>query len=491
MLVEIRPADRLRGKHAVALTAALAPVLDTVTGDDAEVRLDRLRVVADWVQYRHSFHGPVELRPVVGGPQLELALDLRRSTAAGPDATATAVAVALRAHRTGGAGRGHVTIEEWGPTRRSRIWDFNALYWQHLRRWEEATGRGYESALPGGRSDARDVAPVRETITQLFAVWDALAARRALPEQLYVVELGVGNGGQARTWLDTFVELDRAHGRDYHRRLQYLMCDYSPHVLELARAEVSHHASRVSSFVLDATRPMLSLGFLRFSVFLVYVSNVYDNLPTDEIATIGQREHLVESRAYLSAVAAAEIAGRVGVDPAELGGLVEKLLRLGPELLAEAAPRHFPDVAAAVGFWRACWSALRLQERYVPLDGLDTYRIAPGISGELLRPLVATGGDVRMHVSNGAALSFAETLPLLHPYGRLQCHDIVVTDPHQYRTGFRGPGKYDGSLVNWVNGPLLAHLGARKGFDVVFAPFASSRGDRASNVVTMTAAVRD
>jgi len=504
VLVEIRPTARLRGKNALDLTAALTPVLDTLTaeaagGDGAPdagaagagapiIDLSRLRVVVDWIQYRNNFRAPVELRPVVGGNQLELALDLRRTAQADADQVATDVGTALRAHRTGGGSRDHVTLEEWGPTRRSRIWDFNVLYWQHLRRWEEATGLGYESALPGGQSEALDVAPVRQTITELFAIWDSLAERRALPEELYVVELGVGNGGQARTWLDTFMEMDRTHGRDYHRRLHYLMCDYSPHVLELARAAVSEHGSRVSSFVLDAMRPMTSLAFLRFKVFLVYIANVYDNLPTDEIATIGQREHLVESRAYLPVAAAAAIARSVATPPAELGGLVDKLLRLGPELLAEAAPQHFPGgVAAAVDFWRECWQALRLQERYVPLHGLDTYPIAPGISGELLRPLLATGGDIRMHVSNGAATSFAETLPLLHPYGSLQCHDIIATDPHQYRIGFRGPGKYDGSVVNWVNGPLLAHIGARKGFDVTFAPFRRA----GSNITTMTAGVRD
>ena len=60
-----------------------------------------------------------------------------------------------------------------------------------------------------------------------------------------------------------------------------------------------------------------------------------------------------------------------------------------------------------------------------------------------------------MHVSNGALASFTGTLPLLHPFGRLQCHDLFLTARPQYRTGFYGPGKYDGSVVNWVNGPLL------------------------------------
>jgi hypothetical protein len=492
MLVEIRPTARLRGENAVDLTAALGPVFGSLTagnGAAPPTDLSRLRVVADWVQYRENFRTPVALRPVVGSDTVELALDLRGIASAAPGDIASRVTAALYSEcgdDAGRPGRG-LLLEDWRPTSRSLIWSFNSLYWQHLRRWEEATGHGYESALPGGRSDARHLGPVREAIAGLFATWDSLAERRALPEELYVVELGVGNGNQASTWLDTFAEMDREHGRDYYRRLHYLMCDYSPHVLELARAAVRGHAEHVSSLVLDALRPMTSLSFLRFKVFFVYISNVYDNLPTDEIATIGQREHLVETRAYLPEADATAIAARLHTSPDALAGLVEKLLRLGPELLAEAAPQQFPDVPAAVGLWRACWQAVKLQERYVPLHGLDTYEIAQGINGELLRPLLAGGGDVRLHVSNGAATSFAETVPLLHPYGRLHCHDLFVTDPQQYRTGFRGPGKYDGSVVNWVNGPLLAHLGARKGFDVAFAPFQRS----GSNIVTMTADVRD
>ena len=51
VLVEIRPAARLRGKNAIDLAAALTPALGAVIADD-EVDLSRLRVTADWVQYR-------------------------------------------------------------------------------------------------------------------------------------------------------------------------------------------------------------------------------------------------------------------------------------------------------------------------------------------------------------------------------------------------------------------------------------------------------
>ncbi|MGH3811122.1 MAG: hypothetical protein ACRDUV_01535, partial [Pseudonocardiaceae bacterium] len=378
-----------------------------------------------------------------------------------------------------------VYLEEWTPEATSLIWRFNELYWRALSLWEEATGREYEQALPGGESDARNRDAVREIITGLFTLWDSLGERNALPEELYVIELGVGNGGQAKTWLDEFVELDRDHGRDYYRRLHYLMCDYSPHVLELARAAVADH---VSSFVLDATQPRTALGFLRYKVFLVYISNVYDNLPTDEVAQIGGHTYIVQSRAYLPLDAAAEIGQLVSTPPDGVPELIRKLLRLGPALLAEAAPAHFPSVEVAVEFWRRTWAALRLEERYQPLTGLDLYQIAPTVSGEMLRPLLESGADIRMHVNNGAVASFVDTIPLLHPYGRLICHDLFVTDVHAYRTGFRGPGKYDGSIVNWLNGPLLAHLGRRKGFDVDYQRFAHRTG---TNIITMTAQVRD
>jgi hypothetical protein len=325
-------------------------------------------------------------------------------------------------------------------------------------------------------------------IGELLGVWDELDARHALPEELYIVELGVGNGSQARTWLDTFAALDHAHGREYYRRLHYLMGDYSAHVLERARQAVAHHGDRVNGLVLDATRPLLTLGFLRGKAFCVYISNVYDNLPTDELASIGGRPYLVEVRAYLRDEDVSRIAARHGVPDGALAGLIERLLRLGPDLLAEAAPETFAGADPVVALWHDAWRALRLQERYVPLEGLDVYRVSPSLTGEILRPLMGSSGDIRMHASNGALASFEGTLPLLHPFGRLLCHDLFLIEPAQYHAGFYGPGKYDGSVVNWVNGPLLQLIGNRRGFDVQIAPFGAHPG---SNVKTLTAQVRD
>ncbi len=493
MLVDVRPTAKLRGDKPLDLSASIEPVLSALCEDSVD--LTRLRVVFDWIQYRANFRDVVDVRAIlpakgtsdvpavdaISDDQMEIAVDLRRSG----EAPLKAATLAAIAERNGSGTR--VFLESWRPTTESLIWDFNRLYWQALDLWEQATGRMYESALPGGASDARDIETVRDLIREMFAAWDRLAARNALPDELYVIELGVGNGNQAKTWLDEFLVVEAELGRDYYRRLHYLMCDYSPHVLELARSTVSAHAHHVSSFVLDATRPTTALAFLKYKVFLVYISNVYDNLPTDEVARIGGRSYLVQTRAYLPGIVASGIAADFSMDLSSLPSIIEKLLRLGPAVLTDALPVQFATVGSAVEFWRRTWDGIRLQERYAPLAGLDLYQIAPGISGELLRPHLEAGGDIRMHVNNGALASFVDTLPLLHPYGRLLNHDLFVSDTDRYRTGFLGPGKYDGSVVNWINGPLLAHVGSRMGFDVTFAPFRR----QGANIVTMTAQVRD
>ncbi len=499
MRIEVRPVARLRADPA-ATTAAIADVLRAL--GDGPADLSTLRVVCDWIQYSSSFREAADLRPILAGPPppgsaepaaevaLELAVDLRR--AAGSDLGGQVRALLAARDRELSSGRPAparpVPLEPWGPGTASCIWRFNALYWQALSHWEQFTGREYERALPGGTSDARNTTAVRDLILELFKIWDDLDARGALPAELYVVELGVGNGGQARTWLDEFVALSRAHSRDYYRRLHYLMGDYSPHVLGRARQAVAHHGEHVTALVVDATRPAESLGFLRGRAFLVYISNVYDNLPTDEVARIGGRSYQVETRAVLPAAAARRIARQCSARVAAVPDLIARLLRLGPELLCDALPQHFGEPPAALDFWRQAWTALRLQDRYVPIEGLDSYRIGPDLTGEMLRSQLETGGDIRIHVNNGALTSFADTLPLLHPFGRLTCHDLFVSDVGDYLSRFHGPGKYDGSVVNWVNGPLLRHVGGRAGFEVRITPFAQRPS---ANVSTLTAAVRE
>src|SRR5262249_22290566 len=149
------------------------------------------------------------------------------------------------------------------------------------------------------------------------------------------------------------------------------------------------------------------------------------------------RLYLVEARSYVTGETARALAGEYDLAAADLPHMVRRLLEVGPEVIG--------DRARGAAFWRAVWGALRLEERLVALDDLAQAPLPPGLDQSHLEELLGEApADVRFHLSRGAAESFVNTLPLLHPRGYLQVQDIFVTSMDEYRQGFRGPGKLDG-----------------------------------------------
>src|SRR5581483_200133 len=136
VVIEVRAApERLRGPKALDVAPVLGSVLRAARESSAALDLSRLRVVCDWVQYRHNFREPVAARPILPSaieaarasrngaeapapaPACELALDLRRT--AGLENLDAMVAAALR---DGGASTGRVYLEDWTHGSRSCIW---------------------------------------------------------------------------------------------------------------------------------------------------------------------------------------------------------------------------------------------------------------------------------------------------------------------------------------------------------------------------------
>jgi hypothetical protein len=215
-----------------------------------------------------------------------------------------------------------------------------------------------------------------------------------LPDEIHVLELGVGNGAQARVWLDTFKAICDARGLDYLDRLRYVMADYSPDVLATARRMVEPYRDEVTHIDVDFRRPLAALADLRGRVLFAHACNVHDNLPTDEVMRVGDRGYEPLVRAHLDSVRVSAVRVTPSVD-----------LDLG-------------DVLARLPEW------------------------------------------TRVHLSSVAVESLAQTLELLHPEGVLQLQDLFVRDLGQY-SSFRGPGKVEGSIVNWLNGPLFQMVGER------------------------------
>ncbi len=240
---------------------------------------------------------------------------------------------------------------------------------------------------------------------------------------------------------------------------------------------VKNHLELCSFIALDALDPIKTLSFLRHKVLHVHSSNMYDNLPDEEIVWRNNQVYWVHVRAYLPAADVARIGSECGVPVSDFPRTAKRLLEVGADAL--------PDRAKAMIFWQEVWKSMRLEEQLVDIVDLPDSPFPAGLTAAHMEDILRNApNDLRLHLSSGALESFRNTLPLLHPRGYLQVQDIFVTDMNDYFMGFHGPGKLDGSIVNWVNGPLLREVAARAGYDLHFAPFHYRPGSKTSILYT-------
>jgi hypothetical protein len=318
---------------------------------------------------------------------------------------------------------------------------------------------------------------VADGVADFWTLLKDLEKQNQLPAEIFALEIGVGMGTRCGLWLDRFRALDRERGTNFYSRLRFLLGDYALATLERSRPAVQGHLDLCSFIVLDALNPIRSLSFLRHKILHIHLTNVYDNLPDEEIVRRDGRLYLVQVRAYLPKLAALQIAEAAGIPKEEIEKTVERLLSVGPDCLA--------DRAQGVRFWQEVWKALRLEERLVCLEDLPAMALPEGLDIPRLEEILQDApADLRLHLSAGAMESFRNTLPLLHPRGYLQVQDIFISDLNDYRMGFYGPGKLDGSIVNWVNGVLLREVAERAGYDLHLAPFRYRAGSKTSILYT-------
>jgi hypothetical protein len=440
----------------------------------------RLHVHLDWIQYRQNFREPVLFTRSTNdrgenSSLMEVRIDTRQ-----------VLPGSLREFVKRGFGTlgsevkqdpERVYLEDFRSFRSSIAWDFNRLYWHRLKDWEQATGRGYEEALPTGKSDANHPGAIADSVADFWTLLRDLDGQKKLPAELFVLEIGVGMGIRAGLWLDRFRALDEERGTNFFPRVRFLLGDYSLATLERSKPSVRNHLDLCSFIVLDALDPNKTLAFLRHKILHIHLTNVYDNLPDEEVVRRDGRLYCVQVRAYLPSTEAVRIAAACDVPLSDMGRTVERLLEVGPECL--------PERSRGVTFWREVWKALRLEERMVGVEEVSDLSFPEGLDPDRLDDILKDApSDGRFHLSTGALESFRNTIPLLHPGGYMQVQDIFVTRLSDYRMGFHGPGKLDGSIVNWVNGVLLREIAERAGYDVHFAPFNYRKGSRTSVLYT-------
>ena len=474
--------NHTRRDSAAASTSEIVNTFLTLLeeGHLSAAEFARLQIYMDWLQYKQNFREPVSVMQIAAGEGgqsggMEVRIDSRQVL---PGCLRQLVQKAIKPSTTeSGTAPGRIYLEDFRSLRSSIVWDFNQLYWQRLKDWELATGKSYERALPGGASDGHHPQAIEDSARDFWKLLKDLETRNQLPPEIFVLEIGVGLAMRAGMWLDRFWALDQANGTNYYPHIRFLLGDYSLSTLERSRPAVKKHIDLCSFIALDALDPTKALSFLRHKILHVHSSNMYDNLPDEEIVWRDNRLHWVEVRAYIPRVDAARIASACSIAISEVPRTIKRLLEVGADAL--------PERDTGMTFWMEVWKAIRLEEKLVDAVDLPEVSLPAGLSYQQMEDILKDApGDLRFHLSSGALESFRNTLPLLHPRGYLQVQDIFVTDLNEYCMGFYGPGKLDGSIVNWVNGALLREVAHRAGYDLHFAPFLYRQGSKTSTLYT-------
>src|SRR5579872_129186 len=308
-----------------------------------------------------------------------------------------------------------------------------------------------------------------DSVVEFWSLLHDIEERRQLPAEILILEIGVGTGTRCGMFVNLFHKLDEQRGTHYYPRLRVLMGDYSLETLDMSRPAVKEHIHLCSFLALDALNPLKTLSFLRHKILYIHSTNMYDNLTAEEMLRRDGRLFYVHVRAYIPMTDAARIAEKFKIPVESIRGHIDKLLSIGPDAMGERA--------CGMSFWQEVWAAIRLEEKLVAIEELPDLALPNGLDMVKLEGILdESPGDVRFHLSSGALESFVNTIPLLHPRGYLQVQDIFVTDLNDYRVGFHGPGKLDGSIVNWVNGALLKGVAERTGYDLHFAPYRYRQG---------------
>jgi hypothetical protein len=458
-------------------TAATQAVIEAVYSMVAEGHLDkgqfaRLQFELDWIQYKQNFREVVTATRGFSNcgeeaPLMDIHVDTRQVL---PERLPLELTRAL-------ATQTQVFIEDFKSMRQSIVWEFNRFYWRHLLAWEAATGKGYDQALPGGGSDGHNPLAIADDVEEFLDLLTDLRAKNQLPPEVNLLEIGVGSGSRCAQWLDQFQAADAKRGTEFYPLIRFHMGDYSNDTLDKARPAVAKHIEQCRFIPMDAMNPIKALPQLRHKVLQVHLTNVYDNLPDEEVVRRDGKLYFVQVRAYVPQVEAQRLGEKYGIELPEFRGRVLRMIAEGFD--------SFGGAERGVPFWQELWAAMRLEERLVRLEDLAEYPFPEGLdAGKLEDIMNGAPTDFRFHLSSGALESFIRTLPLLHPRGYLQIFDIFVTDLAQYRTGFFGPGKLDGSLLNWVNGALLKEVAQREGYDVHFRPFQYRKDTKTSILYT-------
>ena len=258
--------------------------------------------------------------------------------------------------------------------------------------------------------------------------------------------------------------------------VEYLLADVSPVALERARQRLGDRRGQVTIRYLQLDLQQYRYAGLmpyRGRILTIHLTNMLDNLAGERLARVNGHHYLLHVQLYLPGAALRSLAAAYRLRPGQVAAAPAAIPTTGVE-------RFLDEMRTLLGggedrlmrFWYDLYgnpalpgSGLKLLERLVEIPNLTRSEALPhelfgigrlprahAVLGELLE---AAGSDVWLPLSERAIIGCLRLFALLHPAGALEITDILLHEPVTHYAAYAGPAKYDGSVVEWVNGGLL------------------------------------
>jgi 5,10-methylenetetrahydrofolate reductase len=324
--------------------------------------------------------------------------------------------------------------KEFVPQHQSIIWYFNKIFWDHLDPFMRTLGKDYKKSI-GGTADSNTL------LTQYSVKEFAQQIKKTKLVNPTYVELGAASCAWAKEFITEF------KNEPTNENFVYVFYDFSLEVLARTKQEMGENFLGIQIEYICSDQPIPG------DILRIHATNIYDNLPYDRYVLDHKNLFEVYLKTYISKENLEQLLEKFtdnSVTRKRIFNLVsnfsyktKKYLNSVETFLIEL--RKILPESNFYNFWQDFWNAIKFEEKNIP--HVKNQRIE-----KLFKHL--ENEKIEFSYSTEAERDILKKINLLAKGGTLEIIDIVTTKVEDYKN-FLGPVKYDASLANYLNGPLL------------------------------------
>lgn len=288
---------------------------------------------------------------------------------------------------------------------KSKIWDWNQKFWEHLDSFMSAQNKSYHKSI-GGSADSNENL-VKYSANKFYQ------KHKDANQEINYLEMGAAGIEWAKMFLQ---EIQNNGGLN---NLNYIFTDYSEKALRLAEQNLGdkYLNTKITYIHLNDTSTKTFFQNYKDKINQIHATNIYDNFPADRVLFQNNKIYKVLVRAFVNS----------------------------------NNKNIFENYWNDYRLWQQTWNEIKFEETYTEITQEGEKEKA---EFEFFSKLNPSNLGLEMNVSTQVNKNIQRNFELLNTNGMLEIIDIIAVNMEKYKE-FLGPVKYDGSIANYVNWPEI------------------------------------